>query len=256
VSAGQVRGVRLRLARLLAGLGAVFFAVPFFGVVDLLVVLVNDPDWRASYLLEAGWGVLFTFLVAVPCAFLAVRPDRGLWVAQLVAVSVSLAVATLWTAYAPVLVPAVLVVALAAGVGQLAGVGPRPLPLDRWLRWIVVLGAVGAGAFATRVIGEYPAVDPDLTWGIDHHPVQAAAGLALVAVGAVAAAGVGGRVAGWRVPVWTVSVAAGWLGAWSAVHPGVPGSAGAGLGVTAVAWAVLFAATAEVRVRRTTGGPA
>jgi hypothetical protein len=249
------RGVRFLLARLLAALGAVFFALPFFGVVDLLVVLVNDPDWRTSYLLEAGWGVLFTVLVAAPFAGLAFRPERGLLVAQLVAVSVALAAATLWSAYAPALVPAVLVVVLATGVGQLAGIRPRAVPLDRWLRWIVVLGAVGGGAFATRVVGEYPAAEPDITWGIDHHPVQAAVGLALVAVAAVAAAGVGGRVAGWRVPVWTVALGAGWLGAWSIGYPDVPGSAGRDLGTAALAWAVLFAVTAEVRVRCTAGGP-
>ena len=207
----------------------------FFGLIDLQTVLLNDPDWRESYLLETGWGVLFTLLVAVPLGALAARPHRGILLAQLVAVSVAIAAATLWSGYAPLLAPATSVVVLAAVVGQLAGQRPRALPLDRALRWLAVLGAFGGGAFATRVLGEYPAVDPDLTWGLDHHPMQAALGLAVATVGAVAAAGVGGRAAGWRVPVWTLALATTWVGAWSVVHPDVPASAGTVLGAGAVA---------------------
>jgi hypothetical protein len=243
--------VRTLTARAVAGLGSAFFAVVFFGLIDLATVLRQDPDWHESYLLEAGWGVQFTLLVAVPLGALAVRPGRGLWVAQLVAVSVAMAGATLWSGYAWQVVPATAVVVLAAAVGQLAGHRPRAPQLDRALRWLAVLGAFGGGAFATRVLAEYPAADPDVTWGLDHHPMQAALGLAVPLVAAVAAAGVGGRAPGWRVPVWTLALAAAWVGAWSVVYPQVPGSAGTALGACAVAWGLAFAGVAEWRVRRT-----
>ncbi len=239
------------LARVVAGLGSVFFAVVFFGLVDLQTVLRHDPGWRESYLLETGWGVLFTLLVAVPLGALAARPHRGILLAQLVAVSVAIAAATLWSGYAPLLVPATVVVVLAAAVGQLAGHRPRGLPLDRALRWLAVLGAFGGGAFATRVLAEYPAAQPDVTWGLDHHPMQAALGLGVATVAAVAAAGVGGRAAGWRVPVWTLGAGAAWAGGWSVAYPDVPGSAGTVLGAGAFAWGLAFAGVAEWRVRRT-----
>lgn len=246
--------MRIVLARVVAGLGSVFFGVLFFGLIDLATVLINDPGWRESYLLETGWGVLFTLLVAVPLGALAARPHLGILLAQLVAVSVAMAAATVWSGYAPQLAPATGVVVVAAAVGQLAGHRLRGLPLDRALRWLAVLGAFGGGAFASGVLAEYPAADPDLTWGLDHHPMQAALGLAVATVGAVAAAGVGGRVAGWRIPVWTLSVTVGCVGGWSVVYPELPGSAGRGLGLAAVVWAVAFAGLAEWRCRRTTGG--
>jgi hypothetical protein len=244
-------GVRIVTARFVAGVGSFFFAVLFFGLIDLSTVLLQDPDWRESYLLEAGWGALFTLLVAVPLGVLTARPGRGILLAQLVAVSVAIAAATLWAGYAPQLAPATGVVVLAAVIGQLAGHRFRGPQLDRALRWLTVLGAFGGGAFATRVLAEYPALEPDTTWGLDHHPMQAAVGLAVATVGAVAAAGVGGRTPGWRVPVWTVALAAVWIGGWSIVYPDLPGSAGTALGAGAVAWGAAFAGTAEWRVRRT-----
>jgi hypothetical protein len=244
--------VRIIIARVVAGLGSVFFGVLFFGIIDLQTVLLNDPDWRESYLLETGWGVLFTLLVAVPFGALVARPHHGILLAQLVAVSVAIAAATLWSGYALLLVPATVVVVLAAAVGQLAGHRPRGLPLDRALRWMAVLGAFGGGAFAARVLAEYPAPHPDLTWGLDHHPMQAALGLAVATVGAVGAAGVGGRAAGWRVPVWTLAVGVGWVGGWSMVYPDLPGSMGSGLGLAALVWAAAFGGVAEWRARRTT----
>ena len=243
--------VRITIARVVAALGSVLFAGVLFGLIDLATVLVNDPDWTGSYLLEAGWGALLSLLVAVPLAGLALRPRRGILVAQLVAVAVAMAVAAVWAGSTRQVVPATVVVVLAALVGQLAGHRLHPLPLDRALRWLAVLGAVGGGTFAARVLDGYPTPEPDITMGLDHHPMQAALGLAVATVGAVAAAGVGGRAAGWRLPVWTLAVAVGWVGAWSTVYPDVPGSAGGTLGAVAVAWAVAFAAVAEWRVRRT-----
>ena len=83
MSSRDNRWVSLRGARVVAGLSALFWAVPMFGLVDLLVVVVNDPGWRESYLLEAGWGVLFAVLVAGPLAVYAVRPGLAEVVASI-----------------------------------------------------------------------------------------------------------------------------------------------------------------------------
>jgi hypothetical protein len=243
--------VNLLTARIVAGVSALFWAVGFFGIVDLLVVVVNDPGWRESYLLEAGWGVLFTVLVAAPLVALAVRPTQGVQLAQLLAVAVAMAVAAVWSGYLLQLIPAAGVAVNALVIAALTGarfVGP---PLDPWLRWLVVAGAVGGGAFAASAVDNHPMTRPDITWGLDHLPMQAALGLSVITVGMVATAALGGRVSGWRVPVWTLAVAVGWVGYWSTVYPDVAGSMGRGFGWSAVAWAVAFVAVAETQARRT-----
>ena len=243
--------MHLLAARAVAGVSALFWGIAFFGLADLLVVVVNDPDWRDSYLLEAGWGVLFTFLVAVPLVAVAVRPTQGVHLAQLLAVAVAIAAAAVWSGYLPQLIPAALVAGNALVIAALTGarfVGP---PLDPMLRWLVVAGAVGGGAFAAMAVDNHPMTVPDLTWGLDHLPMQAAVGLAVITVGMVATAGVGGRVSGWRVPVWTLAATVGWVGYWSTAYPDVEGSLGRGFGWSAVAWAVAFVVVAESQARRT-----
>jgi hypothetical protein len=246
--------VHVTAARIVAAVTALFWALPMFGLIDLLVVVVNDPDWHASYLLETGWGVLFAVLVAAPLLVYVVRPalGAGVVVVQLLAISVAIAAAALWTGYLPQLVPALLVAGNGAALAVLARVRWAAPPIDAVLRILVVAGAVLGGAFAAASVDNHPMPDPDITMGLDHLPMQAALGLAVITVGAVAAGAVGGRAAGWRVPVWTLTLAVGWTGCWSVVYPDVPGSMDRGLGVAAVGWAVLFASAAEWRVRRTT----
>jgi len=236
-----------------AGLSALFWTVPMFGLVDLLVVLVNDPGWRESYLLEAGWGALFAILVAAPLAVFAFRPvvGAGVVVAELVAVAVAMAAAALWCGYWAQLVPAAMVAGNAALLAAAARVRPGAPPVDRVLRVLVVAGAVVGGAYSAGLVDAHPMPQPDITNGLDHLPMQVAVGLCVITVGAVAAGALGGRFAGWRVPAWTLATATGWLGGWSLVYPDVPGSMDTGLGAAAVAWAVAFAVAAEWRARRT-----
>lgn len=244
----------LRGARVVAGVSALFWAVPMFGLVDLLVVLVNDPGWRESYLLEAGWGAIFAILVAVPLGVYAARPavGAGVVVAELGAVAVAMAAAALWTGYWAQLVPAVMVAGDAALLGAVARVRPAAPPVDRFLRVLVVVGAVIGGAYAAGLVEEHPMYRPDITNGLDHLPMQVTLGLVMITVGAVAAGAVGGRTAGWRLPVWTLALAVGWVGGCSVAYPDVPGSMDTGLGMAAIVWAVLFAGVAEWRARRTT----
>lgn len=243
--------MNLTAARVVAGMTAALWAVGFFGIIDLLVVVAEDRDTTPFFMLEVGWGALVTFLIAVPLVALAVQPTQGVHLAQLLAVAVAVAAAAVWSGYLPQLVPAGLVAGNAVAIAALTGarfVGP---PLDPWLRWLVVAGAVGGGAFAAMAVDNHPMTVPDITLGLDHLPMQAAIGLAVITVGMVATAGVGGRVPGWRVPVWTLAVTVGWVGYWSTVYPDLQGSLGWGLGWSAVAWSVAFVAVAESQARRT-----
>ena len=52
-------------ARLIAAVSAVVWGLLFFGVIDLLVAVEHTPGFYESYLLETGWGLLYTFLVAL-----------------------------------------------------------------------------------------------------------------------------------------------------------------------------------------------
>lgn len=246
--------MNLKAARIVAGLSALFWAFPMFGLIDLLVIVVHDPSWRESYLLETGWGAIFGILVAAPLTIFAVRPavGAGVVVAEMVAVSVAMAVAALWTGYLAQLVPAALVAVSAGLVGALARVRFSAPPVDRALRLLVVAAAVLGGAYSAALVEDHPMFRPDITNILDHLPMQATLGLAMITVGAVAAGAVGGQVAGWRVPVWTLAVAIGSVGWSSVVYPHLPGSMGRGLGAAAVAWAVAFAGVAEWRSRRTT----
>ncbi len=82
----------LGVARTLAVVTALFWAVPFFGLVDLAVPILETPGFYEAYLLETGWGVLYTFLVAMPLLVLAVAPRWVLPLLGLAVVAASLAV--------------------------------------------------------------------------------------------------------------------------------------------------------------------
>ncbi len=161
-----------RTARAVAALSAAFWVLPFFGLIDLVVIFLNDPEWKADYLLELGWGLLFTVLVGAPLLAGAVRGVTGLLVAQLFAVALAVVAAALWTGYLPQLVPAAVLALDAALLAWLAGLRGRGVALDPWLRVVVVVGAVGAGAFAAATVAAFPASEADVTWGLDHEPMQ------------------------------------------------------------------------------------
>jgi hypothetical protein len=61
-------------ARIAAVAAAVAWGFCFFGLIDLLVVLIQDDRFYDYYLLETGWGLLYTVLVAFPLATFAFRP--------------------------------------------------------------------------------------------------------------------------------------------------------------------------------------
>src|SRR3954447_18171724 len=118
---------RARTARILSALLALFFLVPFFGLIDLatLVGWVN-PDYLWSVPLEVSWGSLFTFFVAGAFVWIAVRPARP-WpgLVQLGIVSVSRALAAAATVGAG---PLWVAAGIALSAALLAWLLRAPLP--------------------------------------------------------------------------------------------------------------------------------
>ncbi len=238
-------------ARSFAAAGALGWGVGFYGVMALAVVPLQDERFASFYLLETGWGVLFTILVATPLLALVRRPRTPAFVLQVLAVSVSVAIAAVLATYSRQIVPA----AGLAATGILAGVLARARLLDipgRSSVSLLALAVVAAPSALTYAIDQAhstPELPPDLTWGFDHRPMQAALALAILAVALLAATTVG-RVAGGRLCAWTTSVAAAWLGTVSALYPDAEASLGRVAGLAAVAWGVVFVATSEVVARR------
>ncbi|SEM62220.1 hypothetical protein [Nonomuraea pusilla] len=281
---------------------------PGFGTIDLAVpVAAPSPAFAQGVMLEGGWGLVLSLLVAVP--FLVVFLDPAAWAVALGQVAVVGAV----IGVAGVLAgrPGFLVVtaALGLGAGLLAAMlrgrtGPGA-PRTRRARagasrtWHLALASVPfAGAGAALVLGAAPTAawlgvvgavaalavvlsrlpaDPsprrwrplvlgsvgalpwtwyaadmieaavegrepvDVTMGLDHWPMQAALGLALVALAAW----------GHPVPAATGGIAAVAFGVLAVAHPGHPASPGPVWGGAALVWGL---AVLPVRVALT--GPA
>ncbi len=238
-------------ARGFALAGALAWGLGFYGVVALAVVPLQDERFASFYLLETGWGLLFTILVAVPLVALVARPRTPAFVLQVLAVSVAVAVAAVLAAYPRQILPA----AGLAATGILAGVLTRTRLLDVPGRSSVsllalsVIAGPSAITYAVEQANRTPELPPDVTWGLDHRPMLAGLALAILAVALLAAMTVG-RVAGGRLCAWTTAVAAAWFGAVSALYPDAEASLGRVAGLSAVAWGVVFVVVSEIVARR------
>ena len=234
------RSHRGTVARALAVPSALVWAVPLFGVIDLTTVVVErGPEWRSGYLLEAGWGLMFAVLVAVPFLVLAVRPGDPAATGVLAAAAVALLAAAAWAGAVPVLLAGIALVADAAAVAALGGVRrPATRPPDRALVLLGGLGAVGAVAYGHDVLS-HPTVS-SVTVGVEHHGVQAALGLAVAGCTGLAA------VTAARLPAWCAVAALAWLSVLSLAYPDVDGSLG---GPGALAGAALAACIAVATTR-------
>ena len=257
-SAGPLTtGIWVRVAAVAA---AVVWGVFYFGVIDLLVVPIQDTQFDSFYLVETGWGLLYTVLVALPLVLFALRP-RVVFLQQVATVALAvLACAVITPAWGQV-VTGVLLLLTALLLSWWAGQPSWPVGslrdrrLDRWLGALVVVAAAGAVWYAAEMIQQARSGRPDDdTWGLMHLPMQAAFGLALAGSAAVTwlAAGSGRTpAAGWRVSAVPAALSACWLGVVSLMYPDHLGSLGDAGGVAAIAWGLLFGVAAVTRGRET-----
>jgi hypothetical protein len=238
---------------------SLFFALtwlwfPGFGLVDLWAT--RDPGF--AVVLEAGWGLFFSVIVAVPFLHIAFLLRRS-----------GPAVAQLWVAVACLVLAGVvsleaLVVYLSAFLAvEVALVGTSPSGnadsgayiefRERWFpiapelsRILLVLAATAAVpcvVYAWRMSALNRAGDPaDVTLLVDHYSVQAALALAILSLAGLAAVWPRGRR-----PIGTAAgVCAAYLGVVSYAWPGAKGGLARPWSAAAVLWGLGFAVAAWV----------
>lgn len=186
--------VALRVA---AALLAALWAVLFFALVDLSIIFMWNDYFADVVPLEASWGAFLTFFMVVPLIVVAVRPRRygeAVLLAGVTTVAIIIGAALaadprpLWLAAAAAVSGAVV---LALGVwGRNAGVVPTAVLNLRVTVPMAVLAVAGVPlwwpyiAHAASAQGVLPG---DMSLGIDHWPVQAAAGIAVMLAAFLAA---------------------------------------------------------------------
>jgi hypothetical protein len=239
----------LRAARVVAATAAVFWGYFFFGLQDTVTVFVEGSDFEAHYVMESGWGLLFLVLVAVPLAGLARRPASTVLSAQVAVVGVAVLVGASLAGSPPHALPGAGLLVTAAVMAGLARVDlrPRRRQVDRPLLVCALLAAVPASGYAWRMARS--TADPELTWNLDHYPVQAALGVAVVLVTGLAA--VADDQAGARLVLVTVVLTVAWMGVESAVYPDRLGSFGTTWAWLSVGWAVAVLVIGLRRARTT-----
>ena len=155
----------------------------FFGLVDLSVPLFfqSRPEFYEGYLIETGWGVLFTFFVGLPLCFLGAQPR---WISAAVLSGTS-GVAVLIASVAsgqPVHLIIAAALLVPSGSSSSARSGAAEAPTTRQLKRAVrgdgELGQAGAAA-RTRADLLPPAIGFRLSDGCSATQGRARAGLHL-----------------------------------------------------------------------------
>lgn len=229
----------LRALSVVFALSALVF--PGFGAIDLSVSW--DRDWPVA--LQAGWGLFFTLLVAVPLLLLGnvarlARVARFQLVLAVVLMTVTALVTVEWW-----------LLVFAAGVALETYVllrVRRPLPQEvagpqhrvapgSCLPLAVAL--LGFGPWVGYAVGNLAhAYDDDVvrdvTMGVDHYPVQAALALAVAVLAVVAAA----RPVADAWHGWTAGLVSVYLGVQSLVWPDEPGGLDRTAAALALCWGV------------------
>ncbi len=250
-------------ARIWAGLAVLFWAVAFFGIVDLLTVFSANEGFAAVMGLEASWGVLFTFVISGAFLAIAARPlEPAPALVQLWTTAAALLLAWIFThdtsplVVAAILIPMTVISSVAgrherstSSGGSTGSTSSQPQPrratsaLDPSgpLLLLALVGVPFWWAYAATAVelSQTPGIEDDITWGLTHWPVQAALGLYLSLAVLVMTFWAPGRTL-LGASCWISSVV---LGATWLLYPASAGSVDSvGLSVLAVVWgtAVFF----------------
>ena len=231
-----MRGGTAVAARVVAVVAAVFWGWLFFGVQDTLTVFVEGQDFAAHYIMESGWGLLFLMLVAVPLIGLAFRPRALVLIAEVGTISLAVIVGALLAGSPAHLLPGagLLLTALAVAGLSWPEIRSRRLRVDRPLAVLVLVAVVPALGYAWRMAQSN--VDVEQTVNLDHYPIQAAVGVAVVLLAGLIAVSREWSMA-WLANA-TLAVTVGWLGVESVIYPHLLGSFGTTWGWLALAWAI------------------
>ncbi|WP_336713666.1 hypothetical protein [Arthrobacter sp. USHLN218] len=227
-------------ARIWAWFAAIFWAVGFFGIIDLTMLFAVNPALHAVMGLETSWGVLFTFIIGGAFVAIAARP-RQPWPALVLLwlVVAALLLASVLAEDTGPLAPAVLLlpmslVPLLSRADRPDRAGGRLDPSGPILA-LALLGAPGWWAYAAVAVGQSltPGVVDDTSWGLSHWPIQAALGMLLVVGVLVMAFWPAGRtLIGIACGSSAVVLGVSWL-----LYPDSAGAAhSAGLSLAAILW--------------------
>jgi Prenyltransferase, beta subunit len=242
--------------RAVAGVFALLWALPGFGLVDLAVTVDPSALWLPVAILDGGWGLLVTGFIVAGLVLVALQPAWAVEIAaQLAGVAALIAVSavitgeyTVWWMLLALIVPAGALAGLAALGRRRATLRPRPAPDRSWARWAYAgLAALGAVPWLAYAVDMYRATregrpPEEITNNVNHWAIQGALAVALVGFTVLAAA----RPTLRRFNAVRVGVCAAYLGVCSLRFP----EAAAGLSPTwaalAIAWGVALLAVAAV----------
>ena len=152
---------------------------------------------------------------------------------------------------APHLLPGMALLVTAVVIAALARVDLRrsDLRLDLPLVPLAVVAAVSALAYARRMAMSTD--DVEKTVNLDHYPVQAALGIAIVLLAILIAVSGGWSAA--RLATGTLVLTVAWMGIESVAYPHLRGSFGSTWGWLAAGWALAFLVAALRRQRVAAG---
>jgi hypothetical protein len=241
-----------------------FFALtwlvfPGFGLMDLSATW--DPE--SAVVLEAGWGLFFSVIVAVPFLHITfVLRRSGPAVAQLWVAVACLVVAGIISLEAPAIflsaflaVEVALVGTSSSGIstsGAYVGFRERWFPIASEPSRILLVLAAAAAVPCLVYAWQMSALNRQVDWGditirVEHYSVQASLALAILALSVLAAAWPRGR----RSIGIAVGVCAGYLGVVSYAWPGAKGGFSRPWSAAALLWGLGFAVVAWVVHRAT-----
>lgn len=255
----------MRIAiRVVAGVFALLWALPGFGLVDLAVTINPDALWLPVAILDGGWGLLVTAFIVVGLAAVTLQPRWASEIAaQLAGVAVLIAVSAVvtgeyqvWWMLLALLLPASVLWGLAVADRRRGTARPRPEPARSWARWAYAgLAALGAVPWLAYAVDMYRATregrpPEEITNNVNHWAIQGALAVALVGFTVLAAV----RPTLSRFNAVRVGVSAAYLGVCSLRFPAVAGGLPRQWAALAIAWGVALLAVA-VLARRPAGRP-
>ena len=217
---------------------ALFWSVPFFGLIDLATI-VRPGEFLPSVPLEASWGAFFTAIVAGAFVGVAAQPlDRLAPAVQLLIAAAALIGGAVQGGRSEPLIVAAAVALLAA----LLLIGAPRLRVPTLTPAVPLLVAACAGApfwiaYAWQAAAaSRTGMDDDISVGVPHWAVQSAAGYAVAGCVFAAAVWPPGR----RLLATSGGVAASLIGVATAVYPEAIGAMPSrALGVAALVWGVV-----------------
>ena len=229
-----MQSLPVRIVAALSGVGWLAF-----GYVDLI------GAWEFGSVLEASWGAFFSVLVAVPFFSVALRPLHAApGIAQLWVALAALVVGVAVSLEAPALLH-ILVLGFGVALVSFTEGAERWIPQNLEPNWPVLAVALAGTpwlvhAYMMADLNRQVLPGPSDTGGVDHHSVQAAFALAVLALAVLA----GLWFRGCRFLATCAGASSAFVGVVAWAFPDAEAGLATGWAVAATAWALALTACA------------